>query len=93
MPRQLAQRPDDILRRLQRIARMDADRRENIAVPVRELDRAAAAFERRADGDHARHARVRRAREHCVELVSELRKIQVRVRVDEHESAALHAPV
>ena len=67
---------------------MDAEDREHPVVPIGEVERSAAALDRRADGEDPRHARVTRASDDCVGIVE---RIEMRVRVD-HAGGRLFDP-
>ena len=82
--RQLAQRRDHIVPRFLHISRMNADDGENIRIFLRQLDRAPAAFNRRADRDDARDAGFGRALQDVVEVRREIRVIEMRVSFDQH---------
>ena len=58
---------------------MNANGRVNSRVFFCEIDRAAAALDRGADGDDARYTAVVRATKHILEIISEIRIIEVRV--------------
>ena len=75
---------DEAGRGFHRVVGMNADGGEDVRVFLRERDRAPAALDACADGDDARDARIRRAREDAFEIVREVGEGKVRVGVGEH---------
>jgi hypothetical protein len=63
---------------------MHADDGEDVRMLLRELDRAAAAFDGGPDRDDARHASFGRAPEDVVEVRREIRVVEVGVSLDQH---------
>jgi len=61
---------------------MNSDHGKNVRIFFGKLDRAPAALDRSADRDDARDSGVSRATKHIVEIVCEIRIIEVRVRFD-----------
>ena len=82
--RQLAQRRNHIFARFLDIGRMNADDGKDVRIFLRQLDRAPAAFHRRADRDDARDTGLGGATKHVIEIGREIRIIEMRVSLDEH---------
>src|SRR6266404_3622706 len=82
--RQLAQRRDYVLLGLLSVGWMNSDDGENVRIFFGKIDRPPAALDRGADGDDARHAGVSRATKHIVEIIREIRIIEMRVSFDQH---------
>ena len=83
--RQGAEAFDGIVGSFVRLAGMNADRGPDVGEIFRELDRARAGIDPRADGDDLRHARIIRARDHFRTIRIVVGVIEVGVGVDEHE--------
>ena len=82
--RQLAQRGDDVVRSILGTGWMNADDGKNIRIFFRQLDRAPAAGERGADGEDAFDAGFVRPREDFIEVVGEIRVVEMGVGINEH---------
>ncbi|GBF28137.1 hypothetical protein MnTg02_03200 [bacterium MnTg02] len=65
-----------------RIVWMSADRTENILMPFRDCQNSVEFPHARGDGHHELHPRIRRARQHAVEILGQAGEIQMAVAID-----------
>jgi hypothetical protein len=63
---------------------MHADNRENIGIPFRQGDCSFAAFDSSSNCDNPGHASGRGICNYFVKVISEIRVVQVSVRIDQH---------
>ena len=77
------------LRLLGHVVRMDPDRAPDPLVVLRQRANRVELGHPRADGLHGADARLGRTREHAVEVVAEVGKVQMAVAVDQHPHARL----
>ena len=70
-----------------RVVRMNANATVNVAVLFRDRPHRIEFRELSADRDHRAHTGVLSARQHAVEILGEVRKIQMTMTVDQHQAA------
>src|SRR3982751_781828 len=82
MFREVAQRRNHIILRLLRVAGMNTNGRVNRRISFGELNRTPATLDRCADGNNASYVSFLSSTEHVLEIICEIRKVQMCVGVD-----------